>query len=258
VGWLAELRSGGKGFVLKGIWAQRQSQAEALHTLSRHRAFSYGQLMRPNSPSPPCLPPSRCSLEDALKQQAGELERRGRDWAAREAALSSGHSRSHGATAAAHAELGVAQDALDAAAKRVRALEGDNAELRKQKAQVAADKRMLEELLADSDAERRWAAGGRAGGQGLVLQEGMWCRGHSSCWLVALGLVEQFRLTAELTCSIPALWAPQTILPYHPAALPCPCLPAYLPTFHALPAGICMTSMCGWGSAWRPWSRAKS
>ena len=116
------------------------------------------------------MPPLHCSLEDALRQQAAELERRGRDWAAREAALSSGHTRSHGASAAAHAELGVAQDALDAAAKRVRALEGDNAELRKQKAQVAADKRMLEELLADGDAERRWAervGGRRGGGAGL-------------------------------------------------------------------------------------------
>ena len=113
-----------------------------------------------------CLLCCACSLEGALKQEAAELERRGRDWAAREAALSSGHSRSHGAAAAAHAELGVAQDALDAAAKRVRALEGDNAELRKQKAQVAADKRMLEELLADGDAERRWAGGGGGGGGG--------------------------------------------------------------------------------------------
>ena len=166
-------------------------------------------LLTRHKPSP--LLCCACSLEGALKQEAAELERRGRDWAAREAALSSGHSRSHGAAAAAHAELGVAQDALDAAAKRVRALEGDNAELRKQKAQVAADKRMLEELLADGDAERRWAAGRRAGvgwegrRAGIGSQGGMWCMGHSSCWLVALDLVEQCTLTAELTCSFPAL-----------------------------------------------------
>ena len=214
-----------------------------------------------------------CSLEDALRQQAAELERRGRDWAAREAALSCGHTRSRGATAAAHAELGVAHDALDAAAKRVRALEADNAELRKQKAQVAADKRMLEELLSDGDAERRGVGGGGGRGVGLLLGlEGTWTYAGVAGWqtchwqMISVQPLVASHAGPCLPASHPAAntrlpiftrsRAPLPALPCMPClalpCLPCPALPA-LPRspLACLPAGSCTTIMCGWGSAWR-------
>lgn len=100
-----------------------------------------------------------CRLEEALRKQAAEVERRSREWEAREAELSAAHSRTHGTSAAAQAEMAVAQEALEAASRRVRALEADNAELRRQKVAAGADLRMLEELLADGDAERRCVAG---------------------------------------------------------------------------------------------------
>lgn len=53
------------------------------------------------------LPP--CSLEDALRQQAAVLNKRSREWAEREQELGATHTRSHGATAAARAELAAAQ-----------------------------------------------------------------------------------------------------------------------------------------------------
>jgi len=103
----------------------------------------------------PSTCPSHLRLEEALRKQAADVERRSREWTAREAELSAAQTRTHGSSAAAHAELAVAQDALETAHKRARALEADNAELRRQKAAAAADLRMLEELLTDSDAERR-------------------------------------------------------------------------------------------------------
>ena len=99
--------------------------------------------------------PHRRRLEEALRRQAGEVETRAREWAAREAELTVVHSRSAGSSAAVQAQLGVAQEQLEAAVKRARALEADNAELRRQRAAATADLRMLEELLADGDAERR-------------------------------------------------------------------------------------------------------
>jgi hypothetical protein len=59
--------------------------------------------------------------------------------------------------AGAGAELSLSQQQLAAAAKRVKALEGECGELRRHRAQAAADRRMLEELLVESDAEKRWA-----------------------------------------------------------------------------------------------------
>lgn len=100
-----------------------------------------------------------CRLEDALRKQAAEVERSTRDWAAHEAELSAAHSRTHGTSAAAQAEMAMVQEALDAANRRARTLEADNAELRRQKAAAAADLRMLEELLADGDTERRCVDG---------------------------------------------------------------------------------------------------
>lgn len=115
-----------------------------------------------NLPSHP--PADPCSLEDVLRKQAAELERQSREWVAREAEVSAGRSRSAGAAAGTAAELAVAQGKVEAAAKRVRALEGENGELRRQRAQGAADQRMLEELLGDSEAERRWGRSREAGG----------------------------------------------------------------------------------------------
>lgn len=111
-------------------------------------------------------------LEEALRKQAAEVEKRSREWAERESEFAAAHTRSHGTSAAVQAELGVAQEALEAANKRARALEADNAELRRQKASAAADLRMLEELLADGDAERRCEGqgGGRACRGGGAVQ----------------------------------------------------------------------------------------
>jgi chromosome segregation ATPase len=96
-----------------------------------------------------------CRLEAALRKQAAEVEQQSREWAAREAELAAAQGRGAGAAAAAQAELAEVQGELGAAAKRVRALEGENGELRKQRSAAAADLRMVRELLADSEAERR-------------------------------------------------------------------------------------------------------
>jgi hypothetical protein len=73
----------------------------------------------------------------------------------REEAALAGHSRAAGESAATAAELAALQARLDGSAKRVRALETENGELRRGKAQAAADLCLVQELLADSDAERR-------------------------------------------------------------------------------------------------------
>lgn len=51
------------------------------------------------------------------------------------------------------------QDQLEAALRRAKAADTGAADLRRQKAQMLADMKMLEDLLADSDSERRWVAG---------------------------------------------------------------------------------------------------
>ncbi|PRW58913.1 hypothetical protein C2E21_2665 [Chlorella sorokiniana] len=135
--------------------ASARAQAAAVHKAADARAADFEEDRKYFQQQLERRDAELHSLEDAMRKQAAELAKHSSEWAAREVQLSAAHTRSHGGAAAARAELATAQDKLDAAAKRVRALEADNTELRRQKAQVAADMRMLEELLADGDAERR-------------------------------------------------------------------------------------------------------
>lgn len=95
------------------------------------------------------------ALEQAVQSQAAEAERRTREGARREGDLSAAQLRAKDSSAAAQAELGLAQEKLDQALKRVRLLEGSNSDLRKQKAQLMADMQVLEELLGEADSERK-------------------------------------------------------------------------------------------------------
>ena len=96
-----------------------------------------------------------CQLGAAVQGQAAEAERRARDAAAREAELAAAQARAAEGAAGAAAEAALAREQAEGEARRAKAAEGAAAELRRQKAAMLADMRVLEELLAEADAERK-------------------------------------------------------------------------------------------------------
>ncbi|KAL3149782.1 hypothetical protein ABBQ38_013608 [Trebouxia sp. C0009 RCD-2024] len=95
------------------------------------------------------------SLEKALQKQVADTSRRNASWGHKELALSADHGRTREQLAAANVEVEACRSQVEVSQAKLQRLERSNAHLRKQRAQMMADLQEVENVLGESEQERK-------------------------------------------------------------------------------------------------------